>query len=1101
MRMRTNFARFCTWLFGSAVLASFVILLQGNAQSYEERERLSPNLLLPEEDQFRLGSNLFSEKKYLASWQAFQTFLYNYSGSFLTADAQFMIAEAVFQQAVQELKSGNPPDEVAWRKQKKSGLRKVGKGLKKGIRGLKFIGSTISGEAPPIPEAEQIDFATFSEAIEQYRVVYEKHRKSGLADSALFRMAESYYNMGDYPSALEHFRKLQKEFPQSYLVGEAALGAAQCYLPGGDFGSAELEVKRLLSSFPAYQELPQVKYMLGMVYFQAGKYETAATNLQDLETPEAVYYAGQSLLKSGKSFAATAQFKKLAEEYKEHALSEIGAYLIGDSFLSAKNYSGAIGEFKKFLNNYPQSVLKEGVLFRIGASHFLKKDYPAARESFNLLWNTFPNGEFVPLAKYFTAESYRLAKQLKEASFAYGQLIAQMPQAPIAANARFKLAWITYLQQNYTGAADAFQRYIDLHPFHTWVPHAYLLMGNCYSKTGRSEDAAQAYQQAFDRAPKTELAEAAMALLNRTRYNQGNYGRLSSGFTYILKSLPPSESKWRAASQLYLADSYYRQKLYREAISVFQSIVSLYPNQPAAYQALDGLSWCYFQTGDYELSRKYREQIQELKLPAGVSPPKMTSGSFELANALFNQKKYMEALENYEKFIRESPNSPEVPEAIFRIGLCYYRQEYYTQAIDTWLKLEKDFPKHARTEEAVFQVADTYFRAHKYDQAVETYRRILVQYPKSKRIPEATLRIGQSYYNAGNDEKATSELEAFLRKFPEDAKANETLDLLEASLDRRESSGGDAVKQKGIALLKGLTDAFPRSALAQECQFRIARRYFLWKDYANAAKEFETLTNLYPDSSHIAESQFFVAEAYYFLKKFPEAILVFQRFLKNFPQSEYAAASLFHLAQSFFYTEKYAEAIDSYQKLLSQFSDTEFASAGLYNLALSQRKLQRLPEAADSYMKLALSYPNDPNAKDAILEVAKIRQELKQHSEAIMVLRDLDAKIPSGEEKKLEIASLLAENYIAIPDPEEAIEILRKARTWPPANSPWKLEILRILGSVYESQGAIEKAIEVYSDPAARANPSFKKRAESLRQQLRESAPQKHQKTTSGGKQ
>lgn len=1091
---------------------------RSSSQSYENQELYMRNLVLPEMEQFRLGAKLFKEKnKKIAAWKAFQIFLYNYPDSPLAGAAQFMIAESIFAQAVNDLREGNPPDELEWRKQKKGGLKLFGNGIKKSFEGLKYIGSKVSGETEPVTEPDSIDHATFSEAIEQYQLVVDNYKKSGLVDTALFRIAESYYNLGDYPFALECFHRVQRDYPHSYLVGEAILGAAQCYIPGGDFGSAELEIRKLLTTYPSYGDLSEVQFISGIINFQEEKYEDALKNLEKIDTPEAIYYSGQALIKLGKSLAATAKFKKVVEKYKDSPFAEIATYLIGDSFFLSKNYIAAIQEFKKFLTLYPQSSLKEGVLYKIGASHLLNNDYPAARENFNLLLNTCPSGEFAPMARYFIAESYRFAKQLKEASFSYGQMISQLPNSPMTANARFKLGWVTYLQRNQTGTIEALQKYIDWHPFHAWVPYAYVLIGNCQVSLGKSGEAVNNYQQAFDRAPKTELAEAAMTLLNRTRYRQKNYGQITSAYTYILKSLPPSESKWRAISHLYLGDSYYRQKLYKEAISVFQNIAALYPNQPVVVQAIDGLSWCYFQLGDYDQSQKYRQGMKDVRLPEGISAPAMPSGTYELANAFFNQKKYMEALESYEKFIGETPNSKEIPEATYRIGLCYYRQEYYTQAIDTWEKLENQYPEHPRTEEAVFQIADTYFRAQKYDKAIETYRKILIRYPKNPNIVEATLRIGQSYYNAGDDGKAVMELEFFSRKFPNYEKSTETLDLLEASLDRQESVGGEPQKQKGIALLEGLVESFPKSTLAKECQFRIARRFFNWKDYAKGAVEFEKLITNYPESTHIAESQFYAAESYYLSKKYPDAINAFQRFLENFPNSEFAAASWFHSGTSYFNTANYPSAIESYRTLLQQFPESEFASASLYNLALSQKKLQNLTEAADSYMKLALNYPQDPNATFSMLEAARIKKDLNLYGEAILVLKDLDAKIPAGDELKLEIAYLRGECYLGNNDPEEAIRSWKTISALPPQHSSWKLEALRALGELYQKQEKINEAISAYEEGSRTAmdpqvSKSFKEMANYLRQRngttnSNSSSPSKttpkkgaQQKTTGGGR-
>lgn len=1079
--------------------------------SYEEMEMTSRNLILPEMEQFLLGSRLFFEKdKKVAAWKAFQTFIYNYPESKLIPDAQYMLAESIFSQALGELKSGAAPDEYAWEKSKKGGFRK---GLKKGFQGLKTIGAVVAGESAGNAEMDSIDKATFSEALIQYTVVQDKFRKSGLGDTALFRMAESHYNMGDYPKTLEIFKQIQKDYPQSYTVPEAILGVAQLYLASGEHGLAEAEIKKLISGFPSYERESRTRLVSGVILYQAGKYEECLKNLEDLNDAEALFYSGQSLIKLGKPVSATGKFKRIVDEYKDSTYAETAAYMVGETFFLSKNYLGAVQEYRKFLMSYAQSSLKEGVLYKIASSHFLRKDYPAARESFNLLLNSFPSGEFAPRARYFIAESYRMAKQLKEASFSYGQMISEMPNSPVTSNARYKLAWVTFQQENYSGASDLFQKFVDWHPAHPWVPQAYLLMGNCSLKLGRQEEAVQYYQQAFDRAPKTEIAEAALALLSRSYYEQGAYGQLTSGYTYILKSMLPTESKWRAVSQLYLADAYYRQKLYKEAISIFQSVVSLYPHHPAAVQAHDGLFWCYFQLGDYDKAQAERDKMGTVRLPEGVAAPTTTTGNFELANALFNQKKYNEAMDLYQKFIAESPNSKDIPEAIYRIGLCYYRQEYYSQAIATWEDLEKRYPTHERTEEAVFQVADTYFRAQKYDKAVETYRKIIATYPKNPNLMEANLKIGQAYYNSGEDDKALTELEAFLKKYPEDPKSVETLDLVEASLDRM-AQRGEAGKRRGVTLLAGIVESFPRTKLAAEAQYRLARRFFNEKDYQNAASEFEKLNVNYADSSHIAEGQFYAGECLYLLKNYSDAIGAFQRFLKDFPTSEYAPAALFHLGTAHYNLQNFNDAIGAYQMLLTEYPSSEFAAAGLFNTALCQKKLLKLVEAADSYMKLALNYPQDPNAQYAMLEVAKIKQELKQHGEAVLTLKDLDAKIPAGSEMKPEVAFLIGDNYAANGDFNEAVSALNSVLSLQSSHAgPWKLEALRKLGEVYEKQEKWDGAAQAYEQGArlsgdAQISASFRERAKYLRENYlgskaspSQTAPKsKPQKTTGGGR-
>ena len=144
------------------------------AQFYDERDLSSRNLVLPEMEQFRLGARLFLEKdKKLAAWKSFQTFLFNYPDSPIAADAQFMLAESIFAQSISEMRSGNPPDEIAWRRNKKG--KAIGKGGKELFHFLRKAASKISGEAAPTKEPDRIDIAAFSEAIIQYKKVLARH--------------------------------------------------------------------------------------------------------------------------------------------------------------------------------------------------------------------------------------------------------------------------------------------------------------------------------------------------------------------------------------------------------------------------------------------------------------------------------------------------------------------------------------------------------------------------------------------------------------------------------------------------------------------------------------------------------------------------------------------------------------------------------------------------------------------------------------------------------------------------------------------------------------------------------------------------------------
>ena len=1037
------------------------------AENVAEENFASRNLVIPEREQYNLGAKLFREKdRKVVAWKAYQTFLNNYPDSALAIDAQFMVAESIFVQAVSELQAGNPPDEASWKERKKGGLSMMGRNLKKSVNEFKNLGSGISSESNTIPEPDRIEVATFSEAIKQYEFVTKSSRKSGLIDSALYRIGECYYNMGDYSGALKYFLKVQKDFPQSYMVGESILASAQCYIPGGDFSSAESELQRLVGSHPGYAADSRVKFIQGIIRYQQSRYDDAVNSLDGIQTPDALFYSGQALLKQGKGIAASAKFKEIFEKFPGSRFAEVAFYRTADSFFAAENYGAAFQEFKKFLSLYPQSSLKEGALFRLGACSFMQRDYAFAREAFAQLLNAFPTGEFAPLARYFVGESYRMAKQLKEASFSYGQLITQYPNNPITANGRFKLALVTYQQQDYSGAVESFQKFFDWAQFHPMVPYAYFLLGNSHYRLKRFSEAASAYQQSFDRSQKTDLAESAIALLNRTQYEQGFYGQLTSGYTYILRSLPPTDSRWRAISMLYLADAYYRQGLYKEALSIFQSIASLYPYSASIVQARDGLSWCYFQLGEYGKAQTERENLQSARLPEGVSNAAAGSGNYELANALFNQKKYLQAIELYQRHLAGTPTEEQIPETLYRIGLCYYRQESYSQAIESWQSLVTKYPTHPRSEEAAFQIADTYFRAQKYDDAVSAYRQIITQYPQNAQIPEAQLRVGQSYYNAGKNALAIPEFESFLRQYSNDKKATQILDLLEAGFDRLETNGGSMQFDRDQEILRKLTNLQGNPTFSAEIQHRLARRYFDAKKYEAAAVEFDQGMTRYPGSTHSADAQFYSAESNYILKKYEDAIAGFQRFINNYSGSALLPAAYFRLATCHYNLQNHSAAIEFYGKLYALYPTSEYTAPGLFNMALSQQKLLLMSDSADTYQKLIADFPQDPNIQFAKIELAKIKQELHLFDDSVAILKEVDSKLSPNDEQRPEILYLMATAYLLANQETEGIATLQMIAKIPGQDTAWQLESLRKLGEIYEKKESWAEAVTAYEAAA-----------------------------------
>ena len=69
-----------------------------------------------------------------------------------------------------------------------------------------------------------------------------------------------------------------------------------------------------------------------------------------------------------------------------------------------------------------------------------------------------------------------------------------------------------------------------------------------------------------------------------------------------------------------------------------------------------------------------------LSLPAHAQAPSAEQ-AFGLANGLYDQELWDQALDKYEAFLKGAPQSPNLAFALFRAGECHFSRERYDKAL------------------------------------------------------------------------------------------------------------------------------------------------------------------------------------------------------------------------------------------------------------------------------------------------------------------------------------------------------------------------------------------------------------------------------------
>lgn len=101
---------------------------------------------------------------------------------------------------------------------------------------------------------------------------------------------------------------------------------------------------------------------------------------------------------------------------------------------------------------------------------------------------------------------------------------------------------------------------------------------------------------------------------------------------------------------------------------------------------------------------------------------------FEAAFNLVRNKKYNEAIEGFEAFLKQYPNSNYSDNARYWIGQVYYAQSNLVEAEKQFSLLRADFPESSKMSAALLKLAEISVKQQKWQQAKDLYNEVAAKY-------------------------------------------------------------------------------------------------------------------------------------------------------------------------------------------------------------------------------------------------------------------------------------------------------------------------------------------------------------------------------------
>ena len=254
----------------------------------------------------------------------------------------------------------------------------------------------------------------------------------------------------------------------------------------------------------------------------------------------------------------------------------------------------------------------------------------------------------------------------------------------------------------------------------------------------------------------------------------------------------------------------------------------------------------------------------------------------QLAHAMtfFEQKDYQRARIEFNKLIKQFPDSREAPEAQYYIGRSYEELADYYPAFQQYHKTIQTYPSSSRFDEIlerIYQIGNFFLSGRKRrllgtaaiiparDKAVEVFQAIVEDGPFSQYGELAQYKLGLAHLALGEYEEAVSAFERLIDRYPHSSLVDDArFQLAQASLKGTFRPSYDQhPTDQAIDQLDQFVTENPSSDLSPEAverlhtlreqraahEFEVAQFYERRKQWASARLYYETIVDKFAETA------------------------------------------------------------------------------------------------------------------------------------------------------------------------------------------------------------------------------------------------------------
>lgn len=783
-----------------------------------------------------------------------------------------------------------------------------------------------------------LETKNYAQARDVFRIVKDMDTKMKL--SATYYYAYAEYTLGNYAVALPEFLKIennpayenivpyyiiqiyyaQKNYDQVYERADKLLknnptnkNNSEVYRILGEIAYQQKEYNKAIGYFKSYEKLnPQLlrndSYLLGLCYYNNADYSNATTYLQkvtttsDEMTENAYLHLGNAYIKLGDKNKARLSYEAAVKTKFNTSVREEALYNYAlTTYETTTAFGESVKAFEQYIAEYPHSKYTDKAYDYLVSAYMTSKNYEQAYESIQKIAK--------PTAAILEAKQYIL----------------------------YQLGTQYFAQNNWLKAVD------------------YFTLGLQISATGKFS--AECY---FWR--------------SESYYRMSDIAKSIADLKAFLNNANSKTSSNRQIANYSMAYAYFTQKNYNEALSWFIKYVDMETNTSVVQyaDAMNRIGDCYFNSRNFAKAETYYSKA------AAASPNTGDYGMFQSAYVAGLQKNYTLKISKLEQLISTYPKSEYVDDALYEMGRAYLMLSNDAKAISTYQRLLSLNPNGATARKAALEIGMVYFNGNNYDQAIEAYKRVISNYPGTEESYTA-LESLESAYIEKNDVASYLAYTKTLKMTLPNTNANREDSISYIAAEKQYMNANYAQAISGFSSY--LSRYCPGGRYCTTAQYFIADSYYRSNDKTKALDSYKALLTI-SGNQYIQEATTRCAEITYDDKDYAASLQYFKQLEYLAQNTDQKNTSRLGVLRCSYFLKDNQTTISVASEILGDSKSTEqLKSEARYNRAKAYIAINQ-PASAIADLKTLSADTRTANGAEAKYLLANVYFEQGKSSDA-----------------------------------------------------------------------------------------------------------------------